>query len=86
MVEYEVYGFPILKIIIVVLGFLVVCFAYNVLRGINETFLVSFENLEKMTEHLHKTESTIEEINFSQQKFNDTRPFLKSVRGILELV
>lgn len=85
-VEYVVYGLPILKIIIVVLGFLVVCFTYNVLRRINETFLVSFENLEKMTEHLYKTESTIEEINFSQQKFNDTRPFLKSVRGILEIL
>lgn len=84
--DYVVYGLPILKIFIVVLGFLVVCFAYNVLRRINETFLVSFENLEKMTEHLHKTESTIEEINFSHQKFNDTRPFLKSVRGILEIL
>jgi len=84
--ENLVYGIPVLVVIILIMGFLVVCFTYTVLRKINERFLISFENLEKMIEDLNQTEPAIEEIKLSQQKFNDTRPFLKSVRGILEIL
>ncbi|NJD53843.1 MAG: hypothetical protein FIB07_13360 [Candidatus Methanoperedens sp.] len=85
-IEDSVYGIPVLKVIIVIIGFLVVCFTYTVLRKINERFLISFENIEKMIEDLNQTEPAIEEIKLSKQEFNDTRPFLKSVRGFLDIL
>jgi len=46
--ENLVYGIPVLVVIILIMGFLVVCFTYTVLRKINERFLISFENLERI--------------------------------------
>jgi hypothetical protein len=82
-IDYAVKGIPVVLAIIV---FLALCFVYNSLKKINEKFLVNLEDLEKTLNDLKRTGPEIEEINISEQKFEETRPFLKSVRGILEIL
>jgi hypothetical protein len=83
LIDYAVNGIQVVKVMIVLV---VLFFTYNSLQKINEKFFVSFENLETTIDYLKRTEFTTKEIKISQQKFEDTRPVLKSVRGILEIL
>lgn len=82
-IDYTVNGIPVVLAIII---FLALCFVYNSLQKINEKFLVNSEDLEKTIDDLKRTGPDIDEINISELKYEETRPYLKGVRGILEIL